>query len=173
MDPESAILHASSSPDTPDRLSLSSLRQQSQEAYPDSGSLITSTRPPSNFDHPSFQSNPPSYLHAVETKRHSSSGNDHNIWGDNDRNSSSKNHGSFSRSPVESDEGGIDDEPPISPGQYFGARSLPLASMDEIWQPPIPLSTMSAPRSGTQRSSSSPSFVHTDPLWKRFVSTDD
>lgn len=159
MDPESAIYHANSSPQTPDRSFSSSLRQeQSHEAYHDnaSGSLITSTRPPSNFDHPSFQSNPPTYLPAVDTKRPSSCGNDHNIWGDNDRNNtnstrsrSSKSHNSYSGSPLASEDG--DNEQPISPGQYFGARSLPLESMDELWQPPIPLS--SASRSGTQRSS--------------------
>lgn len=157
-----------------------------------SASLITTTRPPSSFNHQSLHSYA-SYrgcpddltgTNKIPTSSSSSTyGNGHNIWGVNSTNNNQDddengNHDDDDHSDKYSGTGQdqqgqstesyagaanfILDNPrdipssshyrqgkyqhqfysgdhpnrPLSPGQYFGARSLPLESMGDLWQQP-------------------------------------
>ncbi|KAI8328049.1 hypothetical protein BC941DRAFT_445709 [Chlamydoabsidia padenii] len=93
----------------------------------------------------------------------SSRGNDHNIWGNNSENDDDSLGDTKRTNNMDR----------LSPGQYFGARSLPLETMDELWQAepqkqtPSPLNTTSDTsnvKSVSDRRSSSTS----EPLWYHF-----
>ncbi|CAO3585784.1 unnamed protein product [Absidia cylindrospora] len=156
-----------------------------------SASLITTTRPPSSFDHQSlhsyasYRAGPDAVAtNKISTSSSSAYGNDHNIWGINSTNNEHNENGTNNDSDDDTDKDsgttnqhqrkstGSDDQSnagadflldnprdlpsydrrrrqqqprfyseyhnnrPISPGQYFGARSLPLESMGDLWQLP-------------------------------------
>ncbi|ORZ10823.1 hypothetical protein BCR42DRAFT_422094 [Absidia repens] len=188
-----------------------------------SASLITTTRPPSSFDHQSLHSYTASYRvdpdiaakNKISTSSSSAYGNDHNIWGinstnnennetdtnnhsddytDKDSGTTNQHHRKSTGSDDQSNAGAdflLDNQHdrrrrkqqprfnseyhnkrPVSPGQYFGARSLPLESIGDLWQHPSSSSSYPLEPQKRTHSSRSPSLTANNLSLKKKIMND-